>query len=68
MALWQKVYEDNQLYRAEIVRAVLDDRGLDPVLINKQDTAYKFGNIEVRVAPDNVIKALKIIKEEISFE
>lgn len=55
-------------YRAEIVKAVLDDIGLSPVIVNKQDSAYQFGFYEVHVAPENVIRAIKIINEEIRFE
>lgn len=66
---WQSVYRDEQEYRAEIVRAVLDDNDMNPVLLNKKDSAYQFlGHFEVLVAPDHVIKALKIINDEIRFE
>ncbi|MFT6866887.1 MAG: hypothetical protein ACJA08_001725 [Cyclobacteriaceae bacterium] len=62
------VYQDSQAYRAEIVKAVLDDFDLQPVIVNKQDAAYQFGYYEIHVAPENVIRAIKIINEEIRFE
>lgn len=65
---WQSVYQDNQEYRAEIVRAVLEDEGMSPVKINKQVSVHGFGNFEIFVAPDFVIRALRIIKEQIKFE
>jgi len=65
---WQKVYSDNQGYRAEIVKAVLEDSGLQPVLVNKKDTSYHFGQFEVFVAPDHVMRAIKIIEDDIKFE
>ena len=65
---WQKVYSTRQSYQAEIVKAVLDDHDLNPVLINKQDRAYHFGLIEVYVAPDRVMSAMKIIRDDIRFE
>jgi hypothetical protein len=68
MSDWQKVYQDDLEYRAEIVRAVLEDQELHPVLLNKKDSNYQFGHFEVQVAPEHVIKALKIINEEIRFE
>lgn len=64
---WQKVYDTNLKYRAEIVKAVLADHGINSVLIDKQDTAYRFGHIEVYVAPDDVISAVKIVQDVISF-
>lgn len=66
---WQKVYSTDQKYRAEIVRAVLADEGLHPVVIDKQDTMYRvFGQVEVYVAPENVLRAIKIVNDDIRFE
>ena len=67
MSNWQKVYFDKTEYRAEIVRAVLEDNGLQPVLINKKDSTYHLGQFEVHVAPGNVIRSLIIIKDDIKF-
>lgn len=64
---WQKVYDTNLKYRAEIVKAVLADHEIPAVLVDKQDTAYHFGHIEVYVAPDDVLNAVKIIQDVISF-
>ena len=66
---WQKVYSTELKYRAEIVRAVLEDKGLHPVVVDRQDTMYQqFGLIEVYVAPENVLRALKIVNDDIRFE
>ena len=65
---WQAVYSDNQEHRVDIVKAVLEDKGMSPVKINKQVSQHGFGNFEIFVAPDQVIKAIRIIKEEIKFE
>jgi len=67
MSNWQKVYTDRMEYRAEIVKAVLEDNDLQPVIVNRQDAAYHFGHFEVHVAPENVIKSIKIIKDDIKF-
>ena len=68
MSNCQKVYEDSTSYRTEIVMSILEDNALNPVMVSKKDTAYQLGHFEVHVAPDNVIKAIRIIKEEIRFE
>ncbi len=68
---WQKVYTTDQKYRAEIVRAVLEDRGMHPVIVDKQDQAYQithWGPVEVHVAPEHVLRAMKIIQDDILFE
>ncbi len=68
MSNWQKVFSDNHEYRAEIVIAVLQESGLQPVLVNKKDASYQFGHFEVLVAPDDVIRAIKIIENDIEFK
>lgn len=68
MSKWQKVYSSNILHRAEIVKAVLEEHGLKPVIINKKDQLYLFGHYEVHTASEHVIEAIKIIKDDIHFE
>lgn len=67
MSNWQTVFNTTIPHQAEIVKDVLTNQGVSAVVINLQDHAYKFGRVEVRVNPDGVIKALKIIEEEIKF-
>lgn len=67
MDKWQRVYSDPSMHKAEIVKAVLEEHDLKPVLINKQDSSYKFGNYEIYVNPDEVIRAIKLINDEIRF-
>ncbi len=67
MSSWQKVFEDETSYRAEIVKSILDENEIDAVVLSKKDNAYQFGHFEVLVPPDHVIRALKIIEEEIKF-
>ncbi len=65
---WRSVYKDNREHRATIVRDVLMDRDIDAVLVNKKDSPYGFGYLEVQVPADQVILAIKIIEEDIHFE
>lgn len=65
---WQKVYFSDKIYRAEIVKAVLEDNGMQPVIINKKDTSYHIGHYEVFVAQEDVLKAIKIIEDDIRFK
>ncbi|MFK7952518.1 MAG: hypothetical protein AB8B73_06700 [Ekhidna sp.] len=64
---WQSIFKDAREHRAEIVKAVLDDMGMNPVLINKTISQYGMGNFEIFVAPEHVIRAIKTIKEDINF-
>lgn len=68
MAKWIKVFASTLEFRAEIVKSVLEENGIAPVLINKKDNAYQIGHIEVHVAPEDVLKAIKIIKDDIRFK
>jgi len=67
LSSWQTVYKSTNPHQTEIVKDVLLNAGLKAIVFNKQDHAYKFGNIEVKVDPDSVIRAIKIIEEEINF-
>lgn len=67
MTNWQKIFSNELLYRAEIVKAVLEDNNIEAVILNKKDTSYHWGTHEVMVAQDDILKAIKIIKEEINF-
>lgn len=65
---WQRVFSSKWIHKAEIVKAVLEEHGLNPVIINKQDSSYKFGFVEVYVKSDEALKALNIIENEIQFK
>lgn len=68
MSSWQRVFQDVQEYRAEIVKAVLVDKGMNPVVVSQKDSAYQMGHFEVRVSAEDVLEAIRIINEEIKFE
>ncbi|MEP5614108.1 MAG: hypothetical protein ABJP45_17785 [Cyclobacteriaceae bacterium] len=65
---WQPVYENEKRHRVEIVRAVLEDNHMNPVVLNQTISEHGLGTFEVRVAPDFVLAAIKLIKEDIKFE
>jgi hypothetical protein len=68
MSTWQKVFTADQIIRAEIVKSILEEHDLQPVIISKKDSAYNLGQYEVHVPADNILKAIKIIKDDIRFE
>jgi hypothetical protein len=61
---WQKIYSSTYEHKVQIVRAVLKDFEIDSVVINKKDSNYHFGELELYVQNDNVIKAKQIINKE----
>jgi hypothetical protein len=60
---WVIVYTTNKTYQAELFRELLGDHGIESFVINKQDSSYKFGSIEVYVRRDAVLKAKMLVKE-----
>lgn len=46
---WIKVRTFTQNIEAEIVKQMLEENGVNAVLLNKQDSSYLFGKIELYV-------------------
>jgi len=57
------IFSSGQPYQAEMVRQMLSDHNIQSFLVNKQDSAYKFGEVELYVNRDDVIRAKKLIQE-----
>lgn len=64
---WQTVFKTQNPLHAEMVKSILTEKGLSPVLVNKKDSSYLFGVVEVQVSADEVLLAIKMI-ESIRFE
>ena len=61
---WVIAYESKQEYLADIARTILSDNDIESVIINKKDSIYNsFGDIEVYVNRDNLIKAKQILQK-----
>jgi hypothetical protein len=68
MENWIKVFEDQNQIRAEIVKGVLEEKGVPAVVLNKKETVYQLlGTYQVMVPGDQVIAALQLIEHEITF-
>jgi hypothetical protein len=60
---WIVAYTTNKIYQAEIFRELLGNHAIDSYIINKQDSTYKFGDIEVYVRRNDILKAKMLVKE-----
>lgn len=58
---WTLAYTTDKLYQAEMVKALLMDNEMEVVIINKQDSFYLIGDIEIYVKADQIIKAKHLI-------
>ena len=43
-------------------RAILESAGLEPIVMNKQDSSYLFGDVEVYVSNEQFERAVEILK------
>ena len=59
---WVKVFSSNQLFKVELMKGVLENNGIDSVVINKQDSLYmNFGEVELYTLKSFAEKALQLI-------
>ena len=58
---WVKIYSTGVSYKAELLKGLLKDNGIEAVIINKKDSAYLFGELELYVHIDQVVKAKHIL-------
>lgn len=58
---WIKIYTSNQLYKSEMVKQILMDNDIEAVIMNKKDTSYTFGEVEVHIHQSDFNNALEII-------
>lgn len=60
---WEAIYSTDQLYEAELVKDMMADNDVECVIMNKQDSTYRFGEIEICVPTEEVFKAKQLIIE-----
>lgn len=63
---WARVYTTEAVHKAGITRDILEEEGIRCVVVDKKDTAYAgvFGEIEIYVQRDNVIRAKHLIDKK----
>lgn len=60
---WVNIYSTSEEYLANIARDILYENGIASVLINKKDTTYLFGELELYVERDDAIMAKYILQK-----
>ena len=61
---WVVIFSSDNLQKVELVKGLLAHNEIQSVIVNHQDSFYKFGEIEVHVNRDNVVKAKFVLKED----
>jgi len=59
---WVCIYTTKVSYLAEIAKDLLHENEINAVIINKQDTNYHFGVLEVFVERDNAVRGKHLLK------
>ncbi len=60
---WVVIFNTAHHYKAIIASQILEEGEIDSVIIDKRDSSYNaFGEVELCVRRDNVIKAKLLIK------
>ncbi len=66
---WEKIFSSPKLYRAEMLKSLLEEEEIASVIINKQDSSYMvFGEIELYVKRDDILQANLIVNRFLSSE
>ncbi len=66
---WEVIFSTTLLYKAEIIKGLLEDEGIPCVIVNKQDSSYlAFGEIELFVPREDVLKAKQIMERAVTDE
>lgn len=60
---WRLIYTSDKQYEIEILQGLLSENNIESYIINKQDSLYLIGNIELYVPANDVIKSKLILSE-----
>lgn len=60
---WIKVYSAGQLYQVELVKGILDQSGIESVILNQSDSEFLLGEVELYVETENLEMAKNLIHE-----
>jgi hypothetical protein len=61
---WVCVYTSGYLHMAEMIRGLLEENGITAIVVNKQDSVYLIGDIELYVSYDDAFVANQIINSK----
>ena len=60
---WILCYQSNEEYKVEVIKQLLENQGLHPVLLDHRDSEFRLGNEELYISPEEQADALKAIQE-----
>ena len=64
---WELVYSDGFAPAVELRRVVLENYDIPSIILNKKDSSYHFGMVELHVPSESAIHARLILDEQYGF-
>jgi len=59
---WKKVYFSGDQFKVLIARDILEENGINSVIMNQKDSSYtSFGDVELYIEEQNEEEALRIL-------
>lgn len=58
---WVKIFSTGEYYKAELVKGLLLENEIECIIMNKQDSAYLFGELELYVQAEFAVRANHIL-------
>ena len=59
---WVMIFNTNNLQLSEIAKSVLENNDIEAISMNKMDSAYLFGEIEIYIKREHVVRAKHLLK------
>jgi len=60
---WICIYSTNKNHLAEIAKGILKEHDIESVIVNKKDSNYLFGLLELYVNRDHVIQGKHLLRD-----
>ena len=61
---WVKIFTSAKFHQVQIIKAMLEENNIPSVEINKQDSSYNFGEIELYVNRNDEVRAHYLIRQQ----
>jgi hypothetical protein len=62
------IYTTNKIVEAELIKQHLANNGIEAFLLNKMDSAYHFGEVEILVSEEEIIRSKKLVEDFLKDE
>lgn len=60
---WVLCYQADEEYKVEVIKQLLENQGLHPVMLDHRDSEFRLGNVELYIAPEEHAGAVKAIQK-----